>query len=251
MIAPPPIESGAAAALTLRRILAAPVEAYLLPVNGFPLPKPELDAVKSFLQRFVTQAIATWRLTQDVFIQFENLELAGGAARFSENGRFWLPKLGLGVWPSRPAPTLWTRADFQDLDVGEKPRPLMYKVFRLSTPEGREQAPDILLGRGTVMYVLLEGASERLLKEGRETLLPIIQEPALRGFPFHIPLLDANSLNDAKVGQLKKWLCGASIYIRESPEDRGILVLSDRPLDSILAALGGDPAPEGTEWVFR
>jgi hypothetical protein len=243
--------SGQLPSLILTRLLARPLEAYLLPVSGFPVPPVELEPVKTLLRKVTARLIEMWRFSLEVFIQFENLQLAQGTARLCERARFWMPTVGLGVWPSRPAPTLWTRADFQDLDVGQKPRPLMHKVFRLTTLEGRTQAPDIMLGRGTVMELLMNGGAGRLLSASRELLLPPIQEPLLRGFPFHVPLLDGDSVKGSKDGQLRRWLCSVSVYIRESPEDQGILLISDRPMAPVLSAIGGEPDAAGASWQFR
>ncbi len=49
--------------------------------------------------------------------------------------------------------------------------------------------------------------------------------------------------------ELKSWLCGASIYIRESPEDSGLLIISAESLEPILKALGAEAVnTEQTLW---
>jgi hypothetical protein len=50
---------------------------------------------------------------------------------------------------------------------------------------------------------------------------------------------------------LEAWFCGASVYIRESQEDGGILIAGDCNLKNILAGAGAEPAnDQQTAWNF-
>jgi hypothetical protein len=216
-------------------------EAFLLPVSGFPLAATELTFVKYFVNRIVAGTIGDGTL--EVFIQLT--QFGGGKKRLAAHGSEWVPELGLGVWPDRPAPTLWTEEDIANLIPGSKLRPLMHQVLRIAG-SAREDASNKMLDLGTILQIVTQDNDKRLLERTRERLLPSIKEPSLRNFPFYVPLLERKSLESAAPEQLEDWFCGATAYIRESFEDNGILVASREPLTPMLMQLGGkfEPHPE-------
>ncbi|AEU38911.1 hypothetical protein [Granulicella mallensis] len=62
--------------------------------------------------------------------------------------------------------------------------------------------------------------------------LPEITDPGFGRADFVFPLLDCRILASARSAELiNQWLCSIDLYIRESPEDKGILLLSRIPLD--------------------
>ena len=234
--------------VTLQAIQApAPWEAYLLSVSGFPVPEEELSSVRQFLQKLTKMAIDRWKLEAEFGIQLVQLHLGDGPARVAAHGREWIPQVGLGVWPDREPPKSWTQEDFTELGIGERPRELMYQVLRVSTtPQARENALNVMLGLGTALEILSSGSVGSFLERARAILLPPIKDPAYTCFPFYVPLAEAKSLRDAVPGQLDSWLCGCSVYIRESAEDTGVLIASRESLRPVLEGLGGrlKPGPE-------
>ena len=224
--------------------VAPPWEACLLPLSGFPMPVEEVERVRGLLQGFSRAAAARWKLAAEVFILVPQLVNGDAGSRLSKHGREWIPALGLGVWPDRGPPTVWTKEDFENLGFGDMPRTLMYQVFRVTTgPEARENARNVMLGAGTVIQMMTSAGSEALLQAGREVLLPPIQDPAFTSFPFYMPLLEGKSFAGAKAEQLDRWLCGATVYVRESAEDQAILIASREPLRPVLESLGGRLLP--------
>jgi hypothetical protein len=88
------------------------------------------------------------------------------------------------------------------------------------------------------------------LERATSLLLPQLTDRTFTGYPFYVPLLEFGSLARATSDQLETWLCGASLYIRESFEDTGILIVSREPLAPLLEGLGGR-LEAGTEPVWR
>jgi len=215
----------------------SPWQAAVLPLSSFPVPEAELGPVRILLQKLV-RAFATEGSTLETFVDFANLHLADGAAHLSKHGRHWIPAMGMGVWPDREPPTGWTVEDFQQMVPGEKLRPLINIALRITGPaEARHHARDILLGRGVIVHMLTDSGGDQMIETARNLLLPPIKDPSMTGFPFYIPLLEAKSIGAATAPRLDAWCCGAHTYIRESVEDRGILILS-RSLEDILRGLG-------------
>ncbi|HUA20141.1 MAG TPA: hypothetical protein VMB25_15440 [Bryobacteraceae bacterium] len=226
-----------------------PWQSAVLPLSSFPTPVEELGPVRAFVGELVRRLAAS-APTVETFIQFESLHLADGASHVSRNGRQWMPMMGLGVWPDREPPKIWTVEEFQELVPGEKPRPLMNIALRVTgAREARHQARDVLVGRGTIIQLFANLDSEKLLANARELLLPPIQDPSFKAFPFYIPLLEAKSVSGASSHQLDAWSCGAHTYIRESVEDHGVLIVS-KSLEEALRGLGAKLSEtEPREWL--
>lgn len=185
----------------------------------------------------------------ETFIRFAHLHLGDGPSRLSSHGREWMPMMGLGVWPDREPPTTWKLEELQDLAPGEKVPPLMDIVLRVTgSPEARSQARDVMLGLGTVIQLVSAIDTEGLLAATGKLLRPAIQDPSLTAFPFYMPLLEAKSVAEASASQLDAWSCGIDAYIRESPEDSGILILA-RSLQPTLVQIGCvHPPADADEW---
>ena len=242
-----------------RRLLLKPIksnfpwEAYLLPVSGFGVPEEELFPVKMFLERLTSALLRDPKLSIEVFIQLMQLHWGGGPEKLAANGREWLPSLGLGVWPDREPPRFWSMEDFKNLTPGEKPRTLMDQVFRVTAPMGaRLGACSILLGLGTLVQIFTRDTSEVFLERTKSVLLPPIKDPSYTCFPFYVPLLEAKSIASCSSADLDQWICGASLYVRESKQDNGILIVSKDPLKDVLHALGSRLRPGSEdEWEIR
>jgi hypothetical protein len=63
-------------------------------------------------------------------------------------------------------------------------------------------------------------------------------------------LIEMKTLASATANRLAAWI-GDSIYIRESFEDRGILLASSLPLSSVFSELGGQRGSEGGSLLWR
>jgi hypothetical protein len=209
-----------------------------LPVSAFPVPGDELAYVKRVVREVTGRCTTAAGLKAEVFVQMAQLHVGDGAARLAAHGREWRPTLGLGVWPNRAPPTLWTRKDFENLGPGEAPRKIMYQVFRITGPDAGGAAREEMLGLGTLLQLMFEGSFELLLERMGLVLLAPIKEPAYTCFPFYVPLLDVDAVAGASAELLERWCGGAQIYVRESAEDVGILLVSQISVRSILQSLG-------------
>jgi hypothetical protein len=232
--------------VTLKTIPTEGIYAVLLPVQSFPLDPSHRTRCAEFLTWF-RQAITTeWKLGCELFLQHDLLHTADAATRFAENAKHWQPRLGLGLWPDRPYPALWTRKEFSALEPGQKMRKVSYKAFRVAkTPSAQDNARQVMFGLGATLEIWLPVADLEFFHRTREFMLPLIQERAFRSYPFYIPLLEGKSLQPEGASV---WLCGASVYLRESPEDGGILIASGQCLDDLFRKRGvrfdTDPKPE-------
>jgi hypothetical protein len=213
-------------------------DAYMLPVSGFPIPEGELHGARWLLDVLTSELTTRKGAVIDVFLQL--FQFSGAKDQLHRSAPRWRPKLGLGVWPDREPPSLWTREDFLKLMPGERIRPPMYELLMITGPVAeRNQARNAVLPFGSVIQVISPDSAD-LLARARQLLLPRITHGAFANFPYYVPLLEGHSLRNASAEQLQQWFCGAMTYIRESEEDHGILIASPRPLGPVFKLLGGE-----------
>jgi hypothetical protein len=219
-----------------------PWQGFVAPVSDFPTPDEELKFLKPFLKQFNGVLETQWKLSSEVFFQFSQLHLGDGASQISSHARDWLPELGLGVWPDRPAPTPWSKEEFMNVGLGDTLRTVSHKLLRVSAPPpSREHAREAMLGFGAVLQIMTSEPTDNVLAKAKALLLPRIEHPSFRNFEFYIPLIEARSIENATPDKLQSWACGASVYVRESSEDKGVLIISREPLGPIFEALHGRP----------
>jgi len=223
-----------------------PYHAAQIEVGSFPLGGDISPRVSAFVTSLVAVA-STGGVTADVFLQTEYLK--NGRDRFNPHIREWLPESGLGVWPDRAPPELWKLTDIFRMALGERV-PLINRVDRLAAgPQANQAALQVMLGSGMVMTIGHAGSTDDLLKHYRDVYLPGIKEPSLRIFPFYVPLLDLNSLHNRKAEELERWLGGTLLYLRESPSDRAVLMISPTDLSTLLTRAGAKSEGDG-RWSF-
>jgi hypothetical protein len=218
----------------------APWQAFVLPVSGFPIPEQECGPLAKFMERISTSAAKRWKLSSEVFMELEQMKGLECRHAFADHGKEWLPEVGLGVWPDREPPRLWTRKEFENLQPGGKLREILCEVFRISTsPQHRAAARAAMLKFGPVTEILTPETTEGLLEKMKPVYLAFIKERSHRCFPYFIPLLEGKSIESMTPEQLQNWCPGISVYIRESFQDGGILLASTMPLVEVLEELGG------------
>jgi len=231
-----------------------PWHVFYLKFDAFPGACDEIRKVRDFIRKLTAGMVREWKETFDIFVQMSALKHDDGSAPlFSRHGREWLPAMGLGVWPDRPPPTIWSREDFENLQPGELPRILAYQVFRITaSPEVKERARDTMLGLGSIVQIMGNDSIEDFLTKSRNALLPPITDPSFTCFPFYLPLLDLQSFSSAKPKELDYWLCDANIYIRESMEDQGLLLAVRRLPNEVFKLVGGSErrSSDTVRWEF-
>lgn len=224
----------------VKALLETPgVEAYFIPVSAFPPPENELLRLRIFVRSLTAAIAAEWKLSSEVFLQFNQFHLADAGSRLRDHAREWRPALGLAADPQGPAPTIWSKEEFEQLDPGQKLRPLCHKVFRITAAsEVRRGARDLMLDVGAVLEFMVPEGSDKFLDNSQRLILPQIKERVFQGFPFHVPRLGKKNLTAETAGQISAWLCGAEVYLAETVEDGGLVLISLRPLRPFLARLG-------------
>jgi hypothetical protein len=227
---------------------AQPFEAYLLPVQSFPIPSNDLAAVDSFFRDFCAEAMKTLGLSTEVFFQLEQLVDKKSRTLMAEHGKAWLPETGLGVWVDRDPPQKWTMEEITNFVPGDKLRPIMFQVFRVSSSQQeRIQARSLMLPYGPVLEILTS-SGETFLPSIKPVFSANITDRSYTCFPYYVGLIEVKTMARATVEQLNRWFQGMTIYIRQSFEDQGILIASAMGLARMFEAIGGVQGAAG--WRF-
>ena len=219
-----PNQTQAAMPISINR--QRPFASAFLPVPKFPLTQEVRFDLFARLSRWIEALPDSAKLSSMTVLEVNKLPLDKGGPKVSSNGRLWLPSTGLGIFPHQPPPRLWTDDDFLEREYGTPLPPLMNTVFLIQeTEQAARHAFQAMLGSGSLTYLLTE-AKAAYLQHTEDTLLPAIQEESLRGHPFYLPLLSVSAVQDADADLLREWMGPARVYLRESTEDGGILVIA-------------------------
>jgi hypothetical protein len=215
-------------------------ESTLIPVKQFPADAEQTKALRSLIGALSQAAVRKAGPHHEVLLQAWKLTPANGSNLLSDHMAQWSPQLGLGVWPNRKPPQSWTETSFVDAAAATfraaEPELPSHRLLRLNCkPKIRHEAAHTMRGLGTLVECFSRESFEVLQTRGKELYLPSISTRRFQHEDFYLPLLDRQSLAAARnSGELARWLCGIDLYVRESPEDTGVLIVSRAPLGPIV-----------------
>ena len=129
-----------------------------------------------------------------------------------------------------------------ETDPGSSANTRIYTLFRITTgTRACMDAMEIMAGTGTGIQIVSGIDTEKLLCNLKDLFLGFLKERIFRIFPWYVPLLTVKSLEDPVTELSERAVTNISLYIRESPEDGGILILSHERLDEVLLQIGCRP----------
>ena len=209
--------------------LPAPLRAVFLKVGDFPLSKDHSAVLAGFLQSWLHEIADEFHLLSAMWLQGPVMHRREAVDLVVNHARAWMPDLGLGIRPGGEPPRLLDVEDLNKLKWNEMPKPKHETAFHLAKgSQAADAAFPLFCGTGAVVYCLLGASPEVFLREQREEWLPTIEAPAFRAHSFYLPFFDRKCLEGRTSSLLLQWMGRAIVYLRESTEDNGILVLSSR-----------------------
>jgi hypothetical protein len=183
------------------------------------------------LQRIDDHLLAQESVHLEVFLHVWKMAESPIPDLYREHVRLWLPQLGLGIWPDRPAPAPWTQESFMDAGAhllkGEEVPMSAYKLLRMTgEPSARHAASTQLLGSGCSTRFWGNATFETMDLLGRELYLPSIRSQAYRNAEFYVSLLSTAAVLQASSADIERWMCGMDVYVQDSAECGGLLIVS-------------------------
>ncbi len=227
--------------LQVLRGLPAPWEALLLKVDRFPQSVAEGAPIAFFLDALEAKVRALYAaMHHQVFLQFWKLSAQSGSDVLAANSAAWNPEYGLGLWPGGRPPQGWNETLAMDAAAaiirGDEPELPAHRLLRLrASADELEEAVDELRCLGVTVQTFSMQPPAVVDTAARTQYLPVLSDPRFQRQDFYLPLVDCKTLARARTGQqLATWLCGIDLYVRESPEDSGVLIVSRLPLERLL-----------------
>lgn len=197
------------------------------------------DGARMFMLELVSYFTSRLGCNHESFIQIGQARDQTTAHLFSENARSWMPETGLGVWPHRPAPRMWKTEDMENIESASGNGPLLNSLFRVTADAKiRLGAMTTMAGTGSGLQIISHLDSAKLLSNMKEVFLGFIQDRVFRIFPWYVPLIEKAMLTEPTELLAADAMRGVTLYIRESQEDEGVLILSIESLDDILVRTG-------------
>jgi hypothetical protein len=213
-------------------------------VSGFPIPEPELAAVREFCEKLLAAvhqetADAEW----EVVLRQNRLE-GPLLNAFVDSAGNWIPRQCVGLIPHKPPPHIPTQEEFEDLDtrilssneavlsLDLLPEP----VFRISADPGKTECFRSMFGHGAVGVFLSRLRADALYQRWKDAFGHRVTDRVFRAVPL-VPLFGVKSFERVSAEELAGWLHSFELYVGESVEDQGILLASERNLDATIHGL--------------
>jgi hypothetical protein len=205
------------------------------------------DAARRFLQALVSWYTMRLGCHHESFLHIGKSTDKDASRTFSMNAGRWIPETGLGVWPNRPAPRMWKLEDLEDFDPTSGMPPLVNSLFRVTAATNtRLDAMTTMTGTGCALQLVSRIEGPALLRDLKEVFLGFIEDRVFRIFPWYVPLMDKAMLAEPIAPLALSAMRGILLYVRESAEAGGILVISADPLSDVLPHLGCRQIEYGT-----
>jgi|GEM_PF-2313536 len=221
-------------------------ECYLLPAP-LGLRPDSYDAMRRFLADLIYPFIRDRGCVHESYVALNQTKKRETNELFQDHARKWLPETVLGVWTHLPPPRMMTAENLIEMDPRSPEGMRVHSLFRVTTgADACMDAVTTMAGTGTGIQIVSTLEAEKLLQNWRDLFLDFIKERIFRIFPWYIPLLRLKSLEEPIADLTTQALANIVLYIRESPEDGGLLILSHEPLEETFLRMGCLPVDRTT-----
>jgi hypothetical protein len=175
----------------------------------------------------------------------------------------WMPEQGVAVIPHLPPPHVPTLGEIESIDprclapngTGFLPDIVPELVFHIADEGGREEARRTMGGHGALNVFLSRLQESELHQCWKDLFGKRVTDHLFRAMPLFIPLFGIRSFQNVPEDEIMAWLESFDLYIGESVEDKGILIVARESLDVVIANLIKalpkpelEPEPEILRW---
>lgn len=201
-----------------------------LPLETFPVNGRDRPIAERFAEDVIEFVSAEERFAMHLYLQTWKLMGTPGAEVLADHVGDWWPVMGCGIWPDREPPRAWTEEAMSDAGAayfrGEEVPLTSHKLLRVSVdPQRLPSVAARMQGFGGVLAAFSLWDTLAWEARLRAEWLPTVTAKRFQNEKFYIPLLDLRSLGSAgSAAQLEAWVGEASVYLRESAEDRALLM---------------------------
>jgi hypothetical protein len=218
---------------------------YLLPVSKYPLPQAEAQWTRAFSEKLIAEVKKDRPgLRMEVIIRQGGI-YTGLLDHFVDNASRWVPEQGLAIIPHRPPPHIPTQEEIENIDprsLGAGDRPPAHDfipemIFRISDSGGREEAFRTMGGHSALHVFLTEANESDLIGNWKKVFGATVRERVFQAMPLFVPLFGIRSFLDVPEEKIISWMASFDLYIGESLEDNGIVIVSGNNIDNLIGAV--------------
>jgi hypothetical protein len=210
---------------------------YYIRASRFPMPDEERKSVRSFLnelrKRYAGLAESSLFSCLGVLnkvLEFEALETLG------RHLFDWPTKVSIAALPDRPPPQFPTRDEVMSWKEIPSWHEIMPMITYITKKKAVAEAYEELFGcGGTILYTsALE--EQELFAKTKQIFGYRITNQSLQLMNC-LPVLGINALLDATNNQFRALYSAVGLYVGESMQDAGVIIISDKKLDAEISEL--------------
>jgi hypothetical protein len=218
---------------------------YLLPISKYPMPQSEAQWASAFSEELIAEIKKDKpNLRMEVIIRQGGI-YTGLLDQFVDNASRWIPEQGVAIIPHRPPPHIPTKDEVDNIDprsLGTGDRPLTLDfipelIFRIGDSAGREEAFRTMGGHSALHMFLTEASEADLISNWKEVFGANVTDRIFRAMPLFVPLFGVRSFLDVPEEKVISWLASFDLYIGESLEDNGTVIVSKDNIDNLINAV--------------
>ena len=262
---------------------------YWVPVNSFPVPARQRTWLLQFLDGLEANGAKQMGLRGEVFVQVKTLQPEETKKAFIETAPQFNPIIGLGRHPGKAIPPTVTMDDLQQFSkdiskfnvndhvadycywflekAGTRQREIFFgnggtTTLFLPQNAGKPAYPPLPAGFLKQPIAQQMGFSRMLnwanslqdgfLNESKELFgKGLMQDSQYKALKYIVPLLATADFFRSPAEDVKKWFELFTIYVNESPEDKGIILASGRDLDEMMAKQVKEMVEAGSAYPER
>lgn len=220
---------------------------YFLSVTQFPIVGDNLSAANNVINSIVVEyQLMRRNLFLEVMIR-QSCLYTGLLDIFVDNAVDWRPQQGLMVMPHKPGPRMPDRNDFEAID----PR-LIHKhgvggvmdlpefIFHITAEDARENCYKLMQGHGALSMMLTTLKREVLHQKWNESFKKKVTDRSFRNMPLFIPIFGTESFLKASDDEISSWFDFFSLYIGESKEEQGVVIVSSEDIDNLIEQISAN-----------
>ena len=176
------------------------------------------------------------------FLQVWTFAPGRGSEQLEASRTTWDIQLGLGIWPDREPPGGWTDEKMQNAAAamirGDQPKLPSYRLLRVDPRSGNDRSSILNLhATGNVLHLFSKVEAPELDRHFQQALQSKVEGTDFASQRFYVPLMDRQfAIAAGSSGVLNALLGPVDLYLRDSAEDGGILLISRLPIQPLLAA---------------
>ena len=215
----------------------APASVYYLGVPSFPIPDRWRNTIKEMIEKLQGQVCAEHRGQALTFLGVIHSMLKPELLRaLMTNNLEWRPTAAIALLPDQPAPRIPSVEEVIEWEGDIPLDEVMPLITYITRPNAVKEASDLLFGKGALAFYISPLGEQAFLKKMKEVFGHVIEDRALNVINC-LPFFRVDALLSANEKQFRALFCALDLYVGESAEDSGYVIVSSKCLDDEVMEL--------------